>query len=348
MKEPMQAIVKTLSGIGERTGLVAVLRRTIAASSGLILAFHRVLPAEERSLCYNPHLVLSEPAFVSLLQLLRRDYQVVHLQDLLEDPSGNGGHPKVAITFDDGWEDNYRVAFPHLLSYGMPATIFGCTGLIDTAQLLPEERFARLWAQCDLHSRLEELLVDLNHWGMGNGKNRHLHPRKQYWSNELKQMPLSSRLLMLDHLEPRYQMPAVESRRFLTWEQVRIMTRTGLIRMGSHTSRHASLSSESDRDIRQELEDSRTALWKHTGEVSDILAYPNGMYNRRVQDLVHSMGFKAALATCPGFVTLRSNRMAIPRIAVDNTTVTDAGVQLSTSLASMYFLSSGLRSAASF
>ncbi len=58
------------------------------------------------------------------------------------------------------------------------------------------------------------------------------------------------------------------------------------------------------------------------------------------------MGFKAALATSPGFVTLRSNPMAIPRIAVDNTTVTDAGVQLSTSQTSFYFLSSGLRSAA--
>ncbi|MEO6965923.1 MAG: polysaccharide deacetylase family protein [Acidobacteriaceae bacterium] len=342
----MQAILKAFSGIGERTGIIALLRRTISASSGLVLAFHRVLPAEERSLCYNPHLVLSEPAFVSLLRFLRQDYQVVHLQDLLQDPSGHGGHPKVAITFDDGWEDNYRVAFPHLVSYGMPATIFGCTGLLDTAQLLPEERFARLWAQCESHSGLEALLVDLRHWGMGNGKHRHLHSQQQYWSNEMKRMPLSSRLLLLNHLEPRYQVPAVHSPRFLTWEQVRIMTRTGLIRMGSHTSRHATLSSENDRDIRQELDDSRTVLWKHTGAVPDILAYPNGMYNRRVQGMAHAMGFKAALATSPGFVTLRSNPMAIPRIAVDNTTVTDAGVQLSTSQTSFYFLSSGLRSAA--
>lgn len=344
----MQTVVKALSGFGEKAGIIALLRRTIAGSSGLVLALHRVLPPEERDLCYNPHLVLSEPAFVSLLHFLRQDYQVVHLQDLLADPSGHGGHPKVAITFDDGWEDNYRVAFPHLVSYGMPATIFGCTGLLDTDQLLPEERFARLWTQCQSHSNLEALLVDLRHWGMGIGRKRHLSPQRQFWSNELKRMPLSSKLLLLDHLESRYQMHAVHSRRFLTWEQVRIMTRTGLVRMGSHTSRHATLSSENDRDIRQELEDSLATLSKHTGEVPDILAYPNGMYDRRVQDVVRSTGFKAALATSPGFVTLHSSPMAIPRIAVDNTTVTDAGVQLSTSVASMYFLSSGLRSATSF
>lgn len=347
LKETMQEKMKALSTVLERTGMATMFRRAIAGRGGLILAFHRVLPAEEQGLCYNPHLVLNEAAFVSLLQLLQQDYQVVPIEDLLADPSGKAGHPKVAITFDDGWEDNYRIAFPHLLAYDMPATIFACTGLLGTNQLLPEERFARLWSHCSARSLLEELVVDLNHWGMGK-KNLDLRPRQQFWSLELKRMPLGARLLLLDHLEQRYQLPAVQSRRFLTWEQVRIMARTGLIRMGAHTHRHATLSSESDRDIRQELDDCRTALWRETGLISEILAYPNGMYNRRVQDLVRSLGFKAALATCPGFFTRHSNLLAIPRIAVDNTTVTDAGLRLSTSRTSLYFLSSGLRSAASF
>ena len=101
-------------------------------------------------------------------------------------PAAAEGHPKVAITFDDGWEDNYRVAFPHLVRFAMPATIFACTGLLDTMQLLPEERFARLWSQCSARSTLEELVIDLNHWGMGRSKNQQLRPRQQYWSLELK------------------------------------------------------------------------------------------------------------------------------------------------------------------
>ncbi|MES2221033.1 MAG: polysaccharide deacetylase family protein [Acidobacteriota bacterium] len=340
--------MKVLSTIVEHFGIASVFRRAIASRSGLVLALHRVLPAGEQALCYNPHLVLSESAFVSLLQLLQRDYHVVPLEDVLADPGGAEGRPKVALTFDDGWEDNYRVAFPHLVRFDMPATIFACTGLLDTMQLLPEERFARLWAQCSAASTLEELVIDLNHWGMGRSKNPQLRPRQQYWSMELKRMPLNARLLLLDHLEQRYQLTIPQSRRFLTWEQVRIMTRTGLIRIASHTHRHATLSSESDRDIRRELDDARIALWKHSGGASDVLAYPNGMYNRRVQELIRSMGFKAALSTVPGFLTRESNRLAIPRIAVDNTTVSDPSLQLSISRASFYFLSSGLRSAASF
>ena len=344
----MQEKMKAFSTFVERTGIASVLRRAIAGRSSLILSLHRVLPPEEQSLCYDPHLVLSESAFISLLQLLQRDYHVAPLEDVLADPGGSAGHPKVAITFDDGWEDNYRIAFPHLLRFDMPATIFACTGLIDTMQMLPEERFDRLWSQCSAQSSLEELVIHLNHWGMGRSKNLQLRPRQQYWSLELKRMPMSARLLLLDHLEQHYQAIPTQTRRFLTSDQIRVMTRTGLIRLGSHTHRHATLSSESDRDIRQELEDARISLWKQAGAVADILAYPNGMYNRRVQELVRSMGFKTALSTIPGFFTRESNPLAIPRIAVDNTTVTETGTQLSTSRTSFYFLSSGLRSAASY
>ena len=344
----MQTQMKiAISSTMDRLGMFGVVRRAMASRSGLILALHRVLPPEERNLCYDPRLVLSEPAFVALLRLLRQEYQVVHLEELLADPRGVAGRPRVALTFDDGWEDNYRIAFPHLLAYDTPATIFACAELIGTSAALPEERFVRLWNQCASHSQLAELTTDLNHWGMGRQKRPQWLTRKGYWSQELKRMPLSARLLLLEHFERRYEVSPPQSDRFLRWDDLRLMMQTGLVRVGSHTCRHATLTTENARDMRRELEDSRAILWDRTGVMPTTFAYPNGMYNRQVIDAVRSAGFQAALATHLGLASRRSHRFSMPRIAIDDTTVTNADVQLSASRTSAYFASSWLRSAVS-
>jgi peptidoglycan/xylan/chitin deacetylase (PgdA/CDA1 family) len=51
--------------------------------------------------------------------------------------------PAVAITFDDGYADNYEFAFPLLMKYQMPATIFVTVGLSDGDRVV-HERFRAL------------------------------------------------------------------------------------------------------------------------------------------------------------------------------------------------------------
>src|ERR1035441_4199875 len=76
------------------------------------------------------------------LPLLARHYRVVSMSEVLEHLESNSKEIVLAVTFDDGYQDNYHNAFPILQRYGLPATIFLTTGSIDTGEPLWFERLA--------------------------------------------------------------------------------------------------------------------------------------------------------------------------------------------------------------
>jgi peptidoglycan/xylan/chitin deacetylase (PgdA/CDA1 family) len=83
-------------------------------------------------------LSVSPESFKRQMQFLKRhDYNVVKLEDLpdlLE--KGNVPHKTIAVTFDDGYENNYTAAYPVLKELGLPATIFISPALIGTEDYL--------------------------------------------------------------------------------------------------------------------------------------------------------------------------------------------------------------------
>lgn len=74
------------------------------------------------------------------MEYLKENFHVLSLENYENLPSGLS----VAITFDDGYEDNYLYAYPILKGLGLPATIFVTTGFVlhglDIARDWPEYR----------------------------------------------------------------------------------------------------------------------------------------------------------------------------------------------------------------
>jgi peptidoglycan/xylan/chitin deacetylase (PgdA/CDA1 family) len=94
-----------------------LLRRS---SSAAILLYHRAADPE-----LDPQLLSVSPArFTEHLDVLETHAAVVSLARVAEERRG------LAITFDDGYADNFDVAAPLLATRGIAATVFVTTGYL--------------------------------------------------------------------------------------------------------------------------------------------------------------------------------------------------------------------------
>ena len=97
----------------------------------MILMYHHVAPLEavpgDAAPIEGWSLRFSPKEFEEqLCQFIERGFKFIPLPDLVKEIKRSGREPArlAAITFDDGWTDNFTYAFPALQRLGLPATFF--------------------------------------------------------------------------------------------------------------------------------------------------------------------------------------------------------------------------------
>ena len=128
-----------------------------------ILVYHSVMPHHPGQTAEQRVLNVDDSVFVAQMRyLVDGGYHVVSFAALVDALEGRDTLPNraVVITFDDGWENQYRHAFPILRRFGLTATFFVFTTPIGTdAKLMT-------WAQ----------LRELQDAGMTIGSHTRTHP----------------------------------------------------------------------------------------------------------------------------------------------------------------------------
>ena len=104
----------------------------------VILTYHRVVSDQMvRDERIQPGMYVRRQSFEAHITYLRKRFNIISLDELLDLWQTNrlkSHQAYCVITFDDGWKDNYQFAFPVLMKYRIPATIFLATDFIGTAR----------------------------------------------------------------------------------------------------------------------------------------------------------------------------------------------------------------------
>lgn len=245
----------------------------------VVLMYHRIATAahDHWQLCVSPR------HFEEQLQVLKR-YKVIGLHELVSSVPRNG----VAISFDDGYIDNYTTAKPLLEKYSLPATFFITNNNIG--------KQAEFW-----WDELENIF--------SNDLAQHL----QTWQ----------RLFPLTHAQQQQQLLGLRSiyqvraeYTCMSSEQLQEIARHPLFSIGAHTETHVALAHQLPEVQMQEI--AKNALWlqKLTGKAPALLAYPYGNYNEAIITIASGQGFAAAFTTEEQPVTKYSPRYRLGRFMV--------------------------------
>jgi len=332
-----RAIRVALAGAVCYTGLLSLIRRSpYRRSSAIILMYHRVLPAQPddspqgdwervRSL---PGIVVTPEMFDAQLSFLARHYNVISLARLLQHLNSGNSLPArtVAITFDDGWRDNYTYAFPLLKKHNLPATVFLTANYVGTLNVFwPElviwylsgiEDLLALTApdpMFDAASRFSTLFRSV----MAASGPKRLDLLEQL-INRMKELAPETRAAILAGLEALYSRSGRTRnsvRVVLDWNEIAEM-QTGGISFGSHGTTHELLTLIDRRHREEELVSSRMLLESQLGTVIDMLAYPNGAFDDEVKLLAARCGYSCAVSVRRARVSYASDRYALGRINI--------------------------------
>jgi peptidoglycan/xylan/chitin deacetylase (PgdA/CDA1 family) len=289
-----------------------------------ILAYHRILDVPDPArFDFDLELVSASPSlFREQMRLLKQRFNPVSLGDVVTAIREGRTLPpnSVAVTFDDGYSDNYHMAFPILREVGVPATFFVSTGHVGSG--LP---FAYDWL---VHMVLTTgaCVIDVPEVGISETLPTTRPGRRalaQVLLDRLKSLGDTEQTTLIARLEQEWRMPrgaGVPECEPVNWEQLREMRDAGF-EIGSHGVSHRMLSKLSQPELQDELTESKAALEKELGVEANLMAYPVGSeraFDERVIAATVAAGYSLACAYISGVNrNPLENRYALRRLPVE-------------------------------
>jgi peptidoglycan/xylan/chitin deacetylase (PgdA/CDA1 family) len=203
----------------------------------------------------------------------------------------------IALTFDDGFRDNYVHGFPIFLKYNVYATIYLVYNCIEDKRLPWAQRLGYIFQ----HTKLPILQwtyhdISIDQELTNNHARYEVFIRIKQW---LSKMDGETRNKVIENLERTCTVQPLQDQ-MLSWEQVLEMQARGCY-FGSHTMNHSILKNLPEEKALDEMTASKTKIEEKLNRKADHFAFPAGSYSDRLLEAVSRIGYKTCFTRSERF-----------------------------------------------
>ena len=245
--------------------------------------------------------------FINQMSYLKKNgYRTISLAELVNNKQSvhqSNSDGVVAITFDDGFKNNYECAFPILKDFGFTATFFIATDYIGGEAG---------W----LMNYLEELIIDFKDMKKKDFMEiRTDQLNKSFMAERAKfihKMSLSDvRKTVMDIYETSQQ-------KMMKRDDIKEMSSHGM-EFGAHSCSHSFMPYLAEEAMRNEVCQSKKVIEEITRKPALFFCYPYGIYNEQIKKAVMEAGYEAACSLELGHYNCSdSTTYNLPRVPGDN------------------------------
>jgi peptidoglycan/xylan/chitin deacetylase (PgdA/CDA1 family) len=312
--------------------------RRFQARHAIILMYHQV--SEQK--CDPWNLAVAPCRFEEQMSYISRNFDVVCLDEIASAVARKKVRKKMlAITFDDGFADNYTNARPILESYGLPATFYLSTSMIDSDGLywwnelqdivlhthqLPTKLELKIennlfkFSFATDHILNDTLIKEISEWNAEQEPcNERVRLFIQIWERLQPLTPIQQKLVLRD-MKAWAETGTNQDYhpRIISFRELNAMAKNPLFTLGAHTVNHTMLANHSAQVQVFEIKESKKMLEGWLGKRVTAFAYPYGNYNNVTRSLIEQSGFNHAVSTENAVVNSHDDVFALPRIQVKN------------------------------
>jgi len=273
----------------------------------IILLYHRMV--EDSSKYLNKGAVVHHRIkhFKGEIPYFKRNYQILTMDEVVDHLKFGKAfrRPSIAITFDDGYLDNYTLAYPVLKKHGVPATIYLTTSLIGTTD--------RTWTEEIGVAFLETAKDRFDFPALFGDKRVPIKTKEEKEqvnskvSEALKLRPDDERRELIRKLFEALEVCEKPKRNcsdriMLNWDEVQEMIKNG-IAIGSHSHTHPILSRMPIQEAKEEISNSREILERNLGIKVKHFSFPNGRkedFSEELRGYCREIGFESICSVIYG------------------------------------------------
>ena len=292
-------------------------------SQGFILMFHRVRkknePSVDTSFFHDLGLSITSDYLLTLIDRVQTEkkYRFIPIHGIQK-----ALHHKekfIVLTFDDGYIDNYSLAYPLLKKRNIPFTVY-------ISNAFPNKHAVLWWyLLSDLITRRNHLAFTFRNHSYDYDTGNHRAKLSTYTiigqmiKNSIPhgQEELFDSLFVQNGMDP-YVYTHSET---MSWENVRTLARDPLVTIGAHTMNHYPLANLRKKELHREICSAREELEKKTGTAIEHFSFPYGKQadiSPEASALVMRAGFRTAVTTCEANIhtTDRDSLLRLPRFTI--------------------------------